>query len=75
MKKTRLKRLLVVGLSNIVSGIFFGTGCILIEQADKTWIHPETISQDESSDDDDAPIKHSTAGLTAIKPDNSKYPR
>ena len=66
MKKTSLKRLLAVGLGNIVSGIFFGTGCILIEQADKTWIHPETISQDESSDDD-APIK-STAGLTAIKP-------
>jgi hypothetical protein len=70
MKKTRLKRLLVVGLGNIVSGIFFGTGCILIEQADKTWIHPEIISQDESSDDD-APIK-STAGLTAIKPDATK---
>jgi hypothetical protein len=72
MKKTRLKRLFVVGLSNIVSGIFFGTGCILVEQADKTWIHPETISQDDSSDDDDAPMKHSTTGLTAIKPTNSK---
>jgi hypothetical protein len=71
MKKTRLKRLLVVGLGNIVSGIFFGTGCILIEQADKTWIHPETISQDDSSDDE-APVKRSTAGLTAIKPDTSK---
>jgi hypothetical protein len=73
MQKTRLKRLLVVGLGNVVSGIFFGTGCILVEQADRTWIHPETISQDESSsDDDEAPIKRSTTGLTAIKPDSSK---
>jgi hypothetical protein len=73
MKKTRLKRLFIVGLGNVVSGIFFGTGCILVEQADRTWIHPEAISQDDgSSDDDEAPIKRSTPGLTAIKPDNSK---
>ena len=72
MKKTRLKRLLVVGLGNIVSGIFFGTGCILVEQADKTWIHPETISQDESSSDDEAPVKRSANGLTAINPANNR---
>jgi hypothetical protein len=72
MKKIRLKRLLLVGLGNIVSGIFFGTGCILIEYADNTWFHPETISQDDSSSDEEAPIKPPTAGLTAIKPANSK---
>ena len=72
MKKTRLKRLLAVGLGNIVSGIFFGTGCILVEQADRAWIHPETISQDDNSSDDEAPMKRSTARLTAIKPDNNK---
>lgn len=47
MKKTRFKELLAVGVGNIVSGIFFGTGCILIEHADNLWIHPET-AQDES---------------------------
>ncbi len=47
MKKTRFKELLAVALGNIVSGIFFGTGCILIEHADNLWLHPET-AQDES---------------------------
>ena len=46
MKKTRFKELLAVGLGNIVSGIFFGTGCIMIEHADNLWIHPEIAEDD-----------------------------
>ena len=48
MKKTRLKELLVVGLSNVISGVFFGTGCIMIEHADNTWWHNESASDEET---------------------------
>ena len=50
MKKTRFKELLAVGLGNIVSGIFFGTGCILIEHADNLWLQPETAQDENASE-------------------------
>jgi hypothetical protein len=46
MTKIRYKELLVVGLGNVVSGIFFGTGCILVEHVDNTWLHPETVAEE-----------------------------
>ena len=33
MEKTRLKQLLLLGLGNITAGMFFGTGCIIVEHA------------------------------------------
>jgi hypothetical protein len=48
MKKTRLKELFLVGLSNVVSGVFFGTGCIMIEHADNAWWHNENASDEET---------------------------
>jgi hypothetical protein len=46
MTKIRYKELLVVGLGNVVSGIFFGTGCIIVEHVDNTWLHPETVAEE-----------------------------
>ncbi len=78
MRKFRLKRLLLVGISNIASGIFFGTGCILIEHADNTWWNAETPTEQEeaasstATDEEVVPTKHPTVGLTAIKPATTK---
>ena len=33
MEKTRLKQLLLLGLGHITAGMFFGTGCIIVEHA------------------------------------------
>jgi hypothetical protein len=51
VRKTKFKRLLLVGLGNLVSGMFFGTGCIIVEHADNTWWHVEA----NTSDDEDQP--------------------
>jgi hypothetical protein len=48
VKKPRLKELLLVGLSNVVSGVFFGTGCIMIEHADNAWWHNESAADEET---------------------------
>jgi hypothetical protein len=46
MTKIRYKELLVVGLSNIASGMFFGAGCIIVEHVDNTWLHPENVAEE-----------------------------
>ena len=68
MKTTKFKKLLLVGLGNIVSGIFFGAGCIMIEHADNTWWHAEKdrSQQDEVANDEDTPSS-TPVGLTAVK--------
>ena len=33
MEKTRLKQLLLLGLGHLTAGMFFGTGCIIVEHA------------------------------------------
>jgi hypothetical protein len=46
MTKIRYKEILMIGLGNIVSGMFFGAGCIIVEHVDNTWIHPETVAEE-----------------------------
>ncbi len=46
MKNIRFKELLIVGLGNIASGMFFGAGCIIVEHVDNTWLHPETVAEE-----------------------------
>jgi|GEM_PF-2724403 len=48
MKKYKLKRLLVLGLCNLTSGIFFGAGCITVEHIDNTWWQSEAPSQQQA---------------------------
>ncbi len=60
MKKTKFKRLLLVGLGNLVSGMFFGAGCIIVEHIDNTWWHAEA----NSSDDEEKP----KVGLAETEP-------
>ncbi len=57
MKTTKFRKLLLVGLGNIVSGIFFGAGCIIVEHADNTWWHADkdTSQQNEVAIDEDTP--------------------
>jgi hypothetical protein len=46
MPKIRFKELLSVGLGNVVAGMFFGVGCIIVEHVDNTWLHPETVAEE-----------------------------
>ena len=70
MRKTKFKKLLLVGLGNLVSGIFFGVGCILVEHADNTWWHAES---DRSKDEEiaEAAPGEKVMGLAAMKPSES----
>ncbi len=63
MPKIRYKELLVVGLGNIVSGIFFGVGCIIVEHVDNTWLHPETVAEEAVE-----PKQQSTATVKKSSP-------
>lgn len=47
MKKAKFKALLAGGIGNLVSGIFFGTGCIIIEHIDNTWWQAKDPAQSE----------------------------
>ena len=68
MKKYKLKRLIVIGLSNLTSGIFFGVGCIIIEQVDNTWWQAKSPSQQQeiaTNENESASLQ--TLELTADK--------
>jgi hypothetical protein len=62
MTKIRYKELLVVGLGHVVSGIFFGMGCILVEHVDNTWLHPDNVAEEtvEPKPKSTATVKKST---------------
>jgi hypothetical protein len=36
-KKFGFKRLLMIGLCNLISGIVFGAGCLIVEHIDSNW--------------------------------------
>jgi hypothetical protein len=63
MTKIRYKELLVVGLGNIASGMFFGAGCIIVEHVDNTWLHPETVAEETVE-----PKQKSTASVKKSNP-------
>ena len=51
MEKTRLKQLLLLGLGHITAGMFFGTGCIIVEHANNIlWPDEDTTSAKIASD-------------------------
>ncbi len=67
MKTSRFKKLLLVGLGNILSGICFGLGCIAIEHIDNTWWHAEKDpSQQEEVADERTPTS-TPVSLTATE--------
>jgi hypothetical protein len=49
VRKTRLKQLLLIGLGHIASGMFFGTGCIIVEHADNIWWPSEDTAQEKTA--------------------------
>ena len=49
MKRYKFKRLLMLGLGNIASGIFFGIGCVIVEHVDSTWWQAKETSQQETA--------------------------
>jgi hypothetical protein len=67
VRKTKFKKLLLVGLGNLVSGMFFGVGYILVEHADNTWWNVES---DRSKDEEiaEAAPGEKVMGLVAIEP-------
>jgi hypothetical protein len=68
MTKIRYKELLMVGLGNVVAGMFFGVGCIIVEHVDNTWLHPETVAEETVE-----PKQKSTATVKKASPaDNTE---
>ena len=63
MQKTRLKQLLLLGLGNITAGMFFGTGCIIVEHANNI-LWPEEDSTPAKIAADRTVAPDSTAALT-----------
>ncbi len=43
-KKSKFKKLLLVGLGNLSAGIVFGVGCIIAERVDDIWFQSEDTS-------------------------------
>jgi hypothetical protein len=46
-KKFGFKRLLMLGLGNLISGIVFGAGCLLAEHIDSNWWQSQEASSTE----------------------------
>ena len=55
LKKFRVRRLLVLGLCNLTSGIVFGAGCLIAEHIDSSWWQsrdgatPEKVAASETT--------------------------
>ena len=47
MNQTKFKQILAIGLGNIVSGMLFGTGCLIVEHIDDSWSPADNIAQEE----------------------------
>ena len=62
MEKTRLKQLLLLGLGNITAGMFFGTGCIIVEHANNV-LWPEEDATPAKTAADRTVTPDSTAAL------------
>ena len=65
MEKTRLKQLLLLGLGHITAGMFFGTGCIIVEHANNI-LWPEEDSTPAKIASDRTVTPDNTAALTSI---------
>jgi hypothetical protein len=46
-KKFGWKRLLILGLCNLISGIVFGAGCLVAEHIDSNWGQAQEASSTE----------------------------
>jgi hypothetical protein len=46
-KKFGFKRLLILGLCNLISGIVFGAGCLVAEHIDSNWWQSQETSSTE----------------------------
>ena len=50
MNASRHKRILSAGLlGNLISGMFFGTGCLIVEHIDSTWLSKDDNAQEETT--------------------------
>ena len=55
LQKFRVRRLLVLGLCNLTSGIVFGAGCLIAEHIDSNWLQsrdgatPEKVAASEAT--------------------------
>jgi hypothetical protein len=47
-KKFGLKRLLILGLCNLISGMVFGAGCLVAEHIDSSWWQAQEAGSSES---------------------------
>jgi hypothetical protein len=50
MNANRHNKILSAGLlGNLISGMFFGTGCLIVEHIDSTWISKDDSAQEETT--------------------------
>ena len=49
MSQTKFKKILAIGLGNIVSGMLFGTGCLIVEHIDDSWSPADPTAQEDKT--------------------------
>jgi hypothetical protein len=73
MNANRHKRILSAGLlGNLISGMFFGTGCLIVEHIDNTWISKEDSTTQETPSKQKVTERNSTPP-NDNKPANGKH--
>ena len=65
MKKIRLQELFLFGFVNLAAGMFFGTGCVIVEHADNILWPTEDTAQEKTATEPTA-TPHSATAVTNI---------
>ncbi len=69
MNANRRNKILSAGLlGNLVSGMFFGVGCLIVEHIDSKWFADEDKAQQETT------VKPKVADRESTPPANGKVP-
>jgi hypothetical protein len=67
VSQTKFKQILAIGLGNIVSGMLFGTGCLIVEHIDDSWSPTDNTAQAE--DKTTSPKATKSANANAVSGD------
>jgi hypothetical protein len=49
VETTRFRQLLLIGLGHLAAGMFFGTGCIIVEHVDHVWWPDQDTAQEKTA--------------------------
>jgi hypothetical protein len=65
VETTRFRQLLAIGLGHLAAGMFFGTGCIIVEHVDRIWWSAEDTEPEKTATEPTRSL-HRTAPVTKI---------